>query len=124
MAGETMVSGFGVFLYVRSALWKGDCREPPGPVLPAIIRLTVFTAVSALLLACGLYADDILCWTPQLDSSSWVWCEVNSGPPSVVRLVGIPNEAKMSLSTVARPVAPPVAGFTMGQPEYLSTTTR
>ena len=53
MAGDIWVSGLGLFLYTRRALWNDDMSVPPGPVFPAMSRLTVFTPVSALLLAWG-----------------------------------------------------------------------
>ena len=43
--------------------------------------------------------------------------EVNSGPPSVVSVEGIPNVANVSLKVWVSPAAPLVAGETMGQPE-------
>ena len=51
MAGDIFVSGLGLFLYCRRALWKDDRRDPPGPVFPAMSLFMVFTPVSALLLA-------------------------------------------------------------------------
>ncbi len=44
MAGDIWVSGLGLFLYTRSALWNDDMSVS---VFPAISRLTVFTPVSA-----------------------------------------------------------------------------
>ena len=45
IAGDILVSGLGALRYVSRALKKEELRVPPGPVLPAIRRLT---AVSAL----------------------------------------------------------------------------
>lgn len=53
-AGDAPVSGLGQFRYCNKALWKALARVPPGPVLPAMSRLTVFTATSALQLPWGL----------------------------------------------------------------------
>ena len=53
-AGDMPVPGLGPFLYCRRAWWKSSDRVPPGPVLPAISLLVVFTAVSARQLAWGL----------------------------------------------------------------------
>ena len=48
-AGLTFDTGSGVFLYANRARWNLSVfRVPPGPVLPASIRLTVFTPISAL----------------------------------------------------------------------------
>ena len=124
IAGDILVSGLGALRYVSRALKKEDLRVPPGPVLPAIRRFIVLTAVSALLFECGWYAEHSLCCTPQLVRNSAVKWAVNSGPPSVVMVSGMPKEANVSLSTAVRPAAPPVAGATMGQPENRSTTTR
>ena len=49
IAGGILVSGLGALRYVSRALKKEDMRVPPGPVLPAIRRFIVLTAVSALL---------------------------------------------------------------------------
>ncbi len=81
------------------------------------MRLIVLAPVSARLFEWGLYAEVRQCWTPQLLSSSLVVLEANSGPPSVVSVEGIPNVANVSLKVWASPVAPLVAGETMGQPE-------
>ena len=62
--------------------------------------------------------------TPQLVRSSSVVCDENSGPPSDVSVVGMPKVEKVSIRVAARPLAPLEAGDTMGQPEYLSTSTR
>ena len=61
---------------------------------------------------------------PQLVRSSLVACPENSGPPSDVRVVGMPNVVKVSMRVAARPLAPLFVGDTIGQPEYLSTSTR
>ena len=61
---------------------------------------------------------------PQLVRSSRVACAENSGPPSDVRVVGMPNVAKVSMRVAARPLAPLFARDTIGQPEYLSTSNR
>ena len=58
---------------------------------------------------------------PQLVRSSRVACPENSGPPSDVRVVGMPNVAKVSMRVAARPLAPLFARDTTGQ---LSTSTR
>ena len=79
MAGDIFVSELGLFLYCRRALWKDDCRDPPGPVFPAMSLFMVFTPVSALLLAWGKYAEETRCMTPQLVRSSSVVCDQNSG---------------------------------------------
>ena len=55
---------------------------------------------------------------PQLVRSSRVACAENSGPPSDVRVVGMPNVAKVSMRVAARPLAPLFARDTTGQPEY------
>ncbi len=55
MAGDICVSGLGLFLYCRRALWKDDCRDPPGQAMSLFM---VFTPVSALLLAWGKYAEE------------------------------------------------------------------
>lgn len=123
IAGDVWVSGLGQFLYKRIALKKAVWSVPPGPVLPAIIRFTVLTPVSARLLAWGLYAAESLWCTPQSLSSSLVDEAANSGPPSVVIVSGMPNVANVSLSMIARPAAPFDAGATIGHPEYLSTST-
>ena len=124
MAGDIFVSGLGLFLYCRRALWKDDCRDPPGPVFPAMSLFMVFTPVSALLLAWGKYAEETRCMTPQLVRSSSVVCDENSGLPSDVSVVGMPKVEKVSIRVAARPLAPLEAGDTTGQPEYLSTSTR
>ena len=47
--GLTFDTVSGVFLYANTARWNFSVfRVPPGPLLPAIIRLTVFTPISAL----------------------------------------------------------------------------
>ena len=62
MAGDSPVSGSGVFLYVRMARRNESVsREPFGPVFDRIIRLTVFTPTSARQLECGKATDDFLC---------------------------------------------------------------
>ena len=49
IAGDTLVSLSGQFLYCRIARWnESTSRSPLGPVLSVIILLTVFTPTSAL----------------------------------------------------------------------------
>ncbi len=116
MAGDICVSGLGLFLYCRRALWKDDCRDPLGPVFPAMSFFMVFTPVSALLLAWGKYAEETRCTTPQLVRSSSVVCDENSGPPFDVSVVGMPKDQGCCQAFG------PVGGWR--QPEYLSTSTR
>ena len=61
---------------------------------------------------------------PQLVRSSWVACPENSGPPSDVRVVSMPNVAKVSMRVAARLLALLFASDTISQLEYLSTRTR
>ena len=65
------------------ARWNASVfREPPGPVLPTNIRLTVFTPNSALQLLCGCATLLTRCCTPQLRRNVSVAPAMNSGPPS------------------------------------------
>ena len=53
-AGLTLDIGSGVFVWANMARWNASVfRDPPGPVLPTNIRLTVLTPSSALQLLCG-----------------------------------------------------------------------
>ena len=62
-------------------------------------------------------------YTP-LAEKSRVVAAVNSGPPSDVILPAIPYVANIRRRQKMRPAAPFEALSTMGQLEYLSTTTR
>ena len=65
IAGDSLVSGSGQFLYCSIALWNASVsRLPFGPVFSAIIRLTVLTPISARQLLWGKATDDSLWWTP------------------------------------------------------------
>ena len=65
------------------ARWNASVfRDPLGPVLPASIRLTVFTPTSALQLLCGFATPLKRCSTPQLRRNVSVGPALNSGPPS------------------------------------------
>ena len=103
VAGDTFVVGSGPFRYCRRALWIWSDRVPPCPVFPAMSRFIVFTATSA---AWGWYAEEMRWWTPQVFRNVLVAWEENSGPPSDVRVSGIPNVEKVSLSDCRRPDVP------------------
>ena len=122
--GDILVSGSGLFLYWRRALWNRSVKAPPGPVLPASSLLMVFTATLARQLACGWYAEAVLWWTPQFTRNRVVVWEENSGLPSDVSVSGIPNVEKVSRRVWTSPEAPSLEGVTTGQFVYLSTRTR
>ena len=124
MAGEILVMGSGVFLYVSIARWNASQSSSPlSGVLPASARLTVFTPISARELLCGLATEQRRWCTPQLVRKVLVTVAVNSGPPSVVMSSGIPNVTKVERRTDTSPVAPWVDRSTMGHPEKRSTIT-
>ena len=110
MAGDSLVSGSGVFLYCRIALWRALVSSPPpGNVLEQIKRLTVFTPTSALQLECGNATEDFLWCTPQVLRKCFVSEAMNSGPPSDESSFGIPNVPNVRLSESISPLAPSFA---------------
>lgn len=90
LAGDMPVSGLGPFRYCRRARWNWSLRAPPGPVFPAMSLLVDLTATSALQFPWGLYAEATLWWTLQDLRKARVECAENSGPPSEVRVSGMP----------------------------------
>ena len=98
---------------------------PEGPRLSDRILLTDLTAVSAHMLAWGLYADVSLCLTCHVLRNSCVAAAVYVGPPSVVNTSGKPKEQKNSRNTLMSSAADSDLHFlTIGQLLYLSTTIR
>lgn len=66
-AGDNFVAGSGVLRYWRMARCSAlVSRLPVGLVLLVIIRLTVFTATSALQFECGNATDDQQWYTPEV----------------------------------------------------------
>ena len=107
------------------ARWNASVfRDPPGPVLPASIRLTVFTPTSALQLLCGFATLLKRCSTPQLRRNVSVGPALNSGPPSDDSSSAMPKVTNILRSAAMRPLEPSAFSSTIGQLEYLSTTTR
>ena len=80
------------------------CREsvsrlPFGIALSVMIRLTVFTPISALQFEWGNATDDRRWWTPHSFRNWHVAAAVNSGPPSVAHCAPqAVNQAFRSLS--------------------------
>ena len=98
------------------------CREsvsrlPFGVVLSVMIRLTVFTPISALQFEWGNATDDRRWWTPHPFRNWHVAAAVNSGPPSVAHSSGMPNVANVRRRQSIRPLDPSHARSTMGQLE-------
>ena len=59
MAGDSLVSGSGVFLYCSIARWKASTSSSPlAPVLLVMSLFTVLTPTSARQLLCGKATDD------------------------------------------------------------------
>ena len=90
-------------------------RLPVVLVLLVIICLTVFTATSALQFECGNATDDKRWYTPQSVRNWHVTVAVNSRPPSVAHLSGMPNVVNMRRKQEIRPWEPSVARSMMGQ---------
>ena len=107
------------------ARWNASVfMEPPGPVLPTNIRLTVFTLSSALQLLCGC-ATLLTRWcTPQLRRNVSVAPVMNSGPPSDDSSSAMPKVTNTLRSAEISTLEPSTLYYTMGQLEYLSTATR
>ena len=107
------------------ARWNASVfREPPGPVLPTNIRLTVFTPSSALHLLCGC-ATLLTRWsTPQLRRNVSVAPAMNSVPPSDNSASVMPKVTNTLWSAAISPLETSAFSSTMGQLEYLSTATR
>ena len=119
------MSRSGVFWYCRMALWNlSVSSEPSEAELSVRRRLTVLTPISALQLLCGNAVEDSLWWIPQSKRNFLVSFDVNSGPPSEASSPGIPNVVNLRLRHFISPFDPCSALSTMGQFEYLSTTTR
>ena len=115
-AGDNFVAGSGVLPYWRMAHRSAlVSRLPVGLVLLLIIRLTVFTATSALQFECGNATDDQQWYTPQSFRNWHVTVAVNSGPPSVSHLSGMLNVVNMQRKQEIRPWEPSVARSMMGQ---------
>ena len=115
-AGDNFVSGSGVLRYWRMARCNASVsRLPGGLVLLVISRLTVFTVTSALQFECGNATDDRRWCTPQSFRNWLITAAVNSGPPSVTHLSGIPNVVNMRRKQEIRPWEPSVARSMMGQ---------
>ena len=99
--------------------------DPWRPMLSLRILLILLTAVSARMLACGLYAEDKRCLTCQLLRNSCVAAAVYVGPLSVAISSGTPYEQKNSRNEEMSSWAlSDLHYFTMGQLEYLSTMIR
>ena len=59
MAGDSFVSGSGVFRYWRMARWSLSVSSSPlGPVLEVMMRFAVFTPISARQLECGKATEE------------------------------------------------------------------
>ena len=83
-AGETFVSGSGVLRYWSIATRNASVSSSPvGDVLEVIIRLIVFTPISARQFEWGNATDDSLWSTPQVRKNDFVEDATNSEPPSV-----------------------------------------
>ena len=125
MAGDTFVCGSGVLRYWSIATRNASVsNSPDGEVLDLIIRLIVFTPISALQFECGNATDERRWSTPQDRRKDCVEAATNSEPPSLAISSGIPNVAKMRLRDLISPFAPFFARSAMGYFEYLSTMAR
>ena len=125
IAGESFVSLSGVFLYWSITHWNASMsRSPLGPVLSAIRHLIVLTPTSALQLLRGKETEDRQWCIPQSWRNWLVAVTVNSGPPSDASSSGFPKVSNVRRRQVMSPAAPFEDLSTIGQFDYLSTTTR
>jgi hypothetical protein len=115
----------GVFLYWSITHWNASMsRSPLGPVLSAIRHLMVLTPTSALQLLRGKETEDRQWCIPQSWRNWLVAVTVNSGPPSDASSSGFPKVSNVRRRQVMSPAAPFEDLSTIGQFDYLSTTTR
>ena len=125
LAGLTLDNGSGVSMWANMARWNASVfRQPPGPVLPTNIRLTVFTPSPALQLLCGCATLLTRWYTPPLRRNVSVAPVMNLGPPSDEISSAMPKVTNTLRSAAISHLVPSVFSSTMGQLEYLSTATR
>ena len=126
-AGVLSTSLIGVFLYssIAACAFSSFSLWFP-PSAERRILFMDFTPVSALMLACGLYALVILCCTPHAFMNSCVSCAVNCGPPSDTIVIGIPYVVNILTrqSFSSDDVPPLLHASTIGHEEKPSTTSR
>ena len=94
--GDKLYSLSGVFqCCIRALKTLSQSGEPSDLVLSISNRLPDLTAVSALRLLCGWYAE-LTQWffTPQLWRNCFNWLDLNWGPSSLDISSGIPNVQK------------------------------
>jgi len=90
-AGDRPVSLSGVFLCCNSALSMLSLSISPNCDILEFMSLFIdFTAISALQLECGKYAEETLCSICKSFNICWNSPDMYSGPPSVDRVSGMP----------------------------------
>ena len=118
IAGESFVSGSGVLRYWSMATLNASVLSSPlGDVLDVIIRLTVFTPISAPQFECGNATKDLRWWMPQSRRNFRVCEAMNSGPPSLDSSSGMPNVMNVRFNKSTNPVDPSNDRSTISQLE-------